>query len=336
MKSTTKIHVTEAEIEEIAQQLLGRAADSSQELTDGWFNTLHRIDLDDGECVVLKLAPAATHPVMRYERNIMATEVAVLRLLGEKHGLPVPKVLAHDATGLVHPHELFLMEYVPGTSYSSVRNSLDPGVRARIDWELGRLSARINSVEGTCFGRYRHGRCTSASWSDTLVAMVDDLLLDASDAGARLPVEHSRLREAFTSSTAELSVVETPSLVHWDLHPGNVFVDGEKVTGLIDCDRALWGDPLMEFMFRTLGALSDAFYGGYDSVLPQVGALELPHSPAPHVARRLWLYDLYLSMVLVIECAFRGFDASHREWAETNLTSTYERERPAPRRPHQR
>jgi hypothetical protein len=52
-----------------------------REVTDGWFNAAYRIRLADGRDVMLKIAPPTAVAVMGYEQNIMATEVATMRLL---------------------------------------------------------------------------------------------------------------------------------------------------------------------------------------------------------------------------------------------------------------
>lgn len=56
--------------------------------------------------------------------------------------------------------------------------------------------------------------------------------------------------------------VTVPCLVHWDLWEGNVFVSGGKITGIIDWERALWADPLLELGFRTYDDPAD-FLEGY-------------------------------------------------------------------------
>lgn len=52
-------------------------------------------------------------------------------------------------------------------------------------------------------------------------------------------------------SGAFFDEVTVPRLVHWDLRAGNVLVEQERITGLIDFERCLWGDVRMEVGFRT-------------------------------------------------------------------------------------
>jgi len=86
--------------------------------------------------------------------------------------------------------------------------------------------------------------------------------------------------------------------VHWDLWDANVFVDPDTrgVTGVIDFERVLWADPLMEAQF--LGKRA------HDSIVEAYGTRLFDHDGA--TARRQ-LYDLYLYLVMVIECSYRNY-----------------------------
>src|SRR5690348_11046633 len=103
MQSTSKIVIDTATLVRLAQKHLGKTLVNSREITDGWFNTIHILELADGSKAVLKVSPPPAFDAMRYERNIMATEVAVHRHLEQK-GLLVPRVLVDcpDGDGLGH------------------------------------------------------------------------------------------------------------------------------------------------------------------------------------------------------------------------------------------
>jgi aminoglycoside phosphotransferase (APT) family kinase protein len=306
MESTSKIQLSLKTISEITARALQSKAVSATELTDGWFNTIYQVTLESSRSVVLKMAPPPSYQVMRYEKHLLESEVEVLRLLQGVDRVPVPEVLAYDSSGSVHDHDYFLMDFVHGSCYGTIRGEMPAERKLLIDTELGAISSRINSVPGTLFGRYRPDHCTADSWPAALLAMVDDLLLDAADRNAELPLPAATIREAYIGAESDLGQVTTPRLVVWDLHPGNVFVSDDSVTGIIDCDRALWGDPLMEFFFRKTAGSSQAFFDGYD------GQIELTGRPGS--ARCLWLYDLYLVLVMVIECSFRGYEPSHVDY----------------------
>ena len=98
--------------------------------------------------------------------------------------------------------------------------------------------------------------------------------------------------------------MRTPRLVHWDLWDNNVFVDPDTlaVVGLIDFERVLWGDPLMEAQF--LGRRA------HDDMVDDSGT---PLFDQAHAATRRRLYDLYLYLVMTVECAYRNYPTGEIE-----------------------
>jgi aminoglycoside phosphotransferase (APT) family kinase protein len=106
---------------------------------------------------------------------------------------------------------------------------------------------------------------------------LDDVLADGAALDIPLPMPYSALRQRLRTWSHVLTDVTTPRLVHWDLWDGNIFIDpaSKQITGIIDFERALWGDPLMEFQFRTLAAPPD-FAAGYRRPM-----LETPRAAAP-------------------------------------------------------
>jgi aminoglycoside phosphotransferase (APT) family kinase protein len=144
--------------------------------------------------------------------------------------------------------------------------------------------------------------------------MMDDILADARDKSVRLPRSESALRELVQAARADLDVVKTPQLVLWDLHDSNVIVkrDPLELSGFLDTDRALWGDPLMEFYFRPLANVSAIWQAAYRQACTASGILHPADTPG--AARRMALYDLYLALVMVVEVAYRSFGANHDAW----------------------
>jgi Ser/Thr protein kinase RdoA (MazF antagonist) len=71
---------------------LSAGADAVTELKQGWFNAAYNVQLADGREVILKIAPPQNAEVMLYEKNIMATEVATMRLVRQNPAIPVPDI----------------------------------------------------------------------------------------------------------------------------------------------------------------------------------------------------------------------------------------------------
>jgi fructosamine-3-kinase len=132
-----------------------------------------------------------------------------------------------------------------------------------------------------------------------------------------LPVEYHSVQSQILDHLSCLEQVQTPHLVHWDLWDGNIFIDpvSRRITGLIDFERALWADPLMEANFGAFG-INPSFLNGY--------GVEMVRTPAQ--LERRSLYNIYLYLIMIIECYFRKYESDQQEkWARQKLITELER-----------
>jgi aminoglycoside phosphotransferase (APT) family kinase protein len=144
--------------------------------------------------------------------------------------------------------------------------------------------------------------------------MLRGVLADGRDAGVELPASDTAIELEIERHLDALREVDQPRFVHWDLWDGNVFVEHGKITGLIDFERALWGDPLMEVYFGRFNQ-SEGFSRGYGLAVA-----------TQNQQRRRAMYDFYLDMILWIECTFRQYEnEGHWNWARNNLAEGWER-----------
>ena len=233
-----------------------------------------RLDLADGMSVVLKVPPPGP-PLMAYEAGMAAAEAAYLRLVAaEAPEVPVPRLLA-EGDGW------FVMTHLPGTPLPELADGA--GVRR----DLGAAVARLHRVTGPRFG-YFGDRVHGTGWRETYLAMVDELLADA----ARWQVPLPDLWPVVEPASAVLDVVTRPALVHFDLWDGNVLGGPDGLTGLVDGERWLFGDPLMDLvspaLLRRIEREPDhPFLAGY-------GPVDLD-------PRRLGLYRIHLTLLMLAE-----------------------------------
>jgi len=91
------------------------------------------------------------------------------------------------------------------------------------------------------------------------------------------------------------------SLLHMDVWAQNILVDGgNELTGLLDWDRALWGDPEIEFAVLDYCGISEPpFWEGYGK--------EREDSPEARV--RNFFYLLYEMQKYIVIRHGRGHDA---------------------------
>jgi aminoglycoside phosphotransferase (APT) family kinase protein len=289
-----------------------------QVLSGGTFNTVYRLGFADGPGLVLKLTPDPAGAAMTYERGILQTEGDFYRLAAERAELPVPAVIATHQLGAEHGGgQTLLVSELPGLPWSE--SAVPDADRDRLRDRLGELVAALHQVTGPAFGYPSESTGPlTASWNEAFTAMIEAVLADALRYQVRLPVAPDRIRRALADCAAELDGVLVPTLVHFDLWNGNVLVDlaaegGPRISGIIDGERAMWGDPVVDLVSTALfGEIRDdeSFIRGYR----RSGAawpLAAPGADAEAGAengarRRLLLYRVYLGLIMTVEPVPRG------------------------------
>ncbi|MBL0885777.1 phosphotransferase family protein [Myceligenerans indicum] len=279
-----------------------------EELGAATYNTAYRIRLDDGTGLVLKVAPDPAAEGLRHERDLMRTETTFYRTAAP--ALPVPGVAYADFSREVVPRDYLLMTELPGRNWHELDSGVRGADRGRLRRELGALVAGLHRITGDGFGYPQLG--LSGSWREAFTGMTAVLLDDAVRWNAPLPVPVSRLRSLFDGNADALDEVTTPVLVHFDLWPGNVLLHEGRITGIVDGERAFWGDPLAEMVSLALfGGIEDdeAFLAGYGGIVFDDGA-----------RRRLALYRAYLYLIMLTEGGPRGYTGADRDAAVEHIT----------------
>jgi aminoglycoside phosphotransferase (APT) family kinase protein len=268
-----------------------------RELKDGWFNAAYDVGLADGREVILKIAPPPAAAVMTYERDLMATEVATMRLVRSDPAIPVPAVLFHDDSRTLCDAPYFFMDKLRGDNLDLVRQALPPEQLPGIDRQIGAIVRAINGFRGEWFGMPGHPGLRGATWREAFGRIVESVLEDAARRDVVFPRPADTIRALLQHHAATLDEVREPCLVHWDGWDANFFVAGGRVTGVIDFERALWAEPLMEAQFRHLS------WTGVTDGMRGYGRSEF--SDAELVRNRL--YTLHLALVMNTECYYRHY-----------------------------
>ncbi|MBY8874911.1 aminoglycoside phosphotransferase family protein [Micromonospora sp. PLK6-60] len=285
-------------------------------LAGGGFAAVWWVELTDGRRVVLKVGPPPDVPLLRYERGMIAAEARYLRRVADRApAVPVPPLLHHGSDPVLG--DWLLTGLLPGRALPELTDAgTDVGpVRA----ELGAALAALHRVTGDRYGYDDAHRTSGPTWRSAFLAIVDDLLADAVDWQVPLPAPADRIRALVARHADVLDVVRRPALLHFDGWAGNVLAvtgpDGTpRLTGLVDGERHLYGDPLMDLVSPLLFRRAedephDAVLRGYRAAAP------LPLDAGAR--RRLGLYRLHLYLLMTVEMPSRGMTASaHPERAE--------------------
>jgi len=275
---------------------------SADLLTGGQFATTYRVTLTDGSRVVVKTAPAGTDQLLAYEHDLLRAEALVYGLAADLPALRMPTVLLTDFSRTLLPTDVLVVSHLPGVPL--VDSDLAPD-DPRTMRDVGAVLAAMHRITGPAFG-YPCGR-QAPTWPESFGAMIDELLADAERWS--VPVPADAVRAAMARHAPVLADVSRPALVHTDLWAGNVFVDPGTgaVVGIIDPERAFWGDPLADLvgvdpMSRAVGtpALLEGYGPGLDVT-------------SPSAVTRLELYRMRLCLVMMIEITPRKFEG---DWVE--------------------
>lgn len=274
----------------------------------GKFNSSYFVQTADGE-YVLRIAPPPDSEFVFYERDMMRQEPELHRILRERTRTPVARVISYDDSRSVLSRDFILMERLPGQPMSDAAMRDPDGVLR----EAGRCLSEVHNIHADRYGYLGAHRPMEpqSTWPDAFALMWRKLLEDVERSGHYTAKErdwfvklHEQHAEAFDRPVAS-------SLLHMDVWAQNILVENGRLTGLIDWDRALWGDSEIEFaVLDYCGISQPAFWEGYGRVRDE--------SEAAQIRRAFYL--LYeLQKYIVIEQGRRGNAASARAYKQRAL-----------------
>ena len=308
----SKNHQTAEDVARIVKYALGAETRETVPLTAGQCNALYAVTLADGTRCVLKVASPDGKGLRRGERWLMKSEIAAMRLVEPLPDVPAPRVLFEDDSKTVCSAPYFIMEYVEGDLMGDLRRGWTESERN--DWyeKIGRLIRAYTSVGNDAFGIVASGRPFRSLFDfyrDMLVMMLDDADEFHVDPGAGREELLERLelgRPAFDAYTE-------PRLVHYDLWENNLIVRGGEIAGVLDWERAIWADPLMEERFLS--------YSRHPAMLKGYGQTEF----SPEERERMLWYDLLMDMAFMVDVFTRQYSDGQYRWGKDLFMRSWEK-----------
>jgi len=255
----------------------------------GKHNTSYWVVCDLGR-FVLRIAPGDDAGFLFYEFKMMRQEPALHTFIRERTTLPVAQIVGYDFSRLQINRDYLLMAALPGMPVSNAHwmtNALfDAALR-----QVGAYLRKLHSLTApACLGQMAYGylgdhqpMLPQATWAAAFHIMWNKLLDDVVACGAYIKEEAQIFRDLLDHYLPLFDRPVTSCLLHMDVWSQNILVDQEgNVTGLVDFDRALWGDVEIEFaVLDYCGISTPAFWEGY--------GLDRDTSPEANTRRQFYL-----------------------------------------------
>jgi fructosamine-3-kinase len=255
----------------------------------GKHNASYWVDSDRGR-FVLRIAPPDDAGFLFYEWRMMRQEPALHALIRAQTAVPVAEVVGHDFSRTRIDRDCLLMTALPGTPLSDF-----PGLtRVQFERALRQVGGYLRQLHALTaadhLGGEAHGYLGAhrpmepqPTWAAAFRVMWNKLLDDVVACGSYTPDEAQGLRDLLDLYVERFDRPVVPRLLHMDVWSQNILIDESgNVTGLVDFDRALWGDVEIEFAVLDYCGISEpAFWEGYEA--------QRDASPAAMIRRQFYL-----------------------------------------------
>lgn len=186
-----------------------------------------------------------------------------------EQGIPAPRVIALDTSKTLVPQDYMVMSKIEGQAVIDRWPDLTSAQREQVAYEAGRYLAMMHEITFQGHGQLRQlPPDRFPTWYDYVV----DYLTHYGNEGVEQGIFSTRLRDTilatFERNKLLLSSVTPARLVHWDYHFENIMEQDGHVSGILDFEWALSGDPNYDFKVRqqweeTCPGSREALYRGY-------------------------------------------------------------------------
>ncbi len=278
-----------------------------KELTEGMCNVTYSVAFTDGSESILKIAAKDRSGNTSNEVNLMRAEVSAMKLVAEKCSFKVADVQYYDTSNTICDGNYFFMEKLAGDNFHFVKEKMSEEEISAIGKKLGRISRELSTIQNPDFGFLGEDTRYESLFA-FVKQMLTNLITDAQKRNIDILYDGRTLLDQLEKDKGAFEEVKKASLVHWDMWEGNVFVKDGRVSGIIDWERAMWGEPFMDDRFR-MHNRDKFFLEGFGQT-----------SFSEDELKRLRWYDIILYLTMMIEVFYREFeDKGQYFWAREML-----------------
>jgi aminoglycoside phosphotransferase (APT) family kinase protein len=270
--------LTRDQIAAMCRRGFGSAAqiNVAQKLTGGTFNEIYLIELSGEGAVILRVAPPPTADVYWDEVALMRRELHMLPFFASIATL-MPNILFVDFTHQLIARDYMFQTFLDGERWEDIEDELTLDENAALWRQFGAIARQIHATTGERFGYPYPARsfdCWSAVVLDRFARIAEQMQAYQLD----LP-GFDAIADMARTNIAFLDEIKTPALLHGDLWTFNLLArrgaGAPTISGVLDTDRAWWGDPLADWCMFLFAIRSEepewqtpraAFFAGYGAL----------------------------------------------------------------------
>jgi aminoglycoside phosphotransferase (APT) family kinase protein len=237
--------------------------------------------------LVLKVYPDELHWKMQ-------KEITVIGLIQDRLSLPVPRILFADSSKRLLGLNFTLMTKLDGSILGQMESTLPLAQRLSAHAQIGRLLREFHRIPMQAFGYIGPKGIWTAHPTNRLYLthQFQSKLAEFTERGGDAGLA-GQVAKALAGRTELLDACRQAVLCHNDLHAGNLLAavtnGALRLTGVLDFEGALAGDPLMD----VAKALYYLDAESRRALLQGYGAIEREHG-----SQTLDLYHLYFVLEL--------------------------------------
>lgn len=164
-------------------------------------------------------------------------------------GIPVPEVVALGFSGDISPYDYLIMTRLPGRPLIEVWPELDKRQRKRTANSIGVYLAQIHTYTFNRFGYLSRLESDGYScWYDFVYDYFSHYAGRVETMGIIESGILKRIQRLLETSRSLLEQITLGALLHSDFHFKHILYQGGEITGILDFEMALSGDPAWEFV----------------------------------------------------------------------------------------
>ncbi len=256
----------ETQAEKLVKAHLGSGPWRLRSFSGGKFAQTFSAEADDGR-YVLRVGPPDSVLQLFYEYRMMRQEPAIHERLLAETSAPVPPILTYDFSRKLIERDYLIMPMLEGLTLREAR--LSGGTLARALRQWGMYVAQVHNITDAenRFGYLGGHNCMAPqpTWPEAFAVMYRKELDDIVACGVYDDKTADAAMKLLEENLGVFEHCDTSHLMHGDLWVTNLLVSLQgEVTGVIDFDRACWGDVEWDLAIAEYcGVTQPAFWEGY-------------------------------------------------------------------------